>query len=290
MAKISLGRGIDSLYGGTDGPQDASGHTSIPLGFIHPNPFQPRKRFDEEALLELSESLKRHGLLHPIVVVKKGEEHYTIVSGERRFRAAESLGWPEIAAVVRDFTDQDLLEIALVENLKRSDLNPVEIAEGMRRLSEEFHWTQEHLSGYLGFKRSTVANYLRLLDLDPEVVQSVEKGELSFGHAKVLSAVKSQEAQITWKNETIRLDLSVRALEQKLSRKKRSSAKPDEATLQWVNENREMLGKTLLCKANILKLRKGWKVELNFGRMDELESMITMLSDKFETKPMERSR
>lgn len=282
MAKISLGRGIDSLYG-TENEETAKGHSvSIKLNSIRPNPFQPRKTFNQESLEELADSLKRHGLLHPIVVVKNESEGYTIVSGERRYRAAESLGWSEIPAIIRDFSEQDLLEIALVENLKRSDLNPVEVAAGMKRLSEEFKWTQEHLSTYLGFKRSTVANYLRLLDLDPEVVASVSTGDLTFGHAKILSALKSGEDQIRWKNETILKGLSVRSLEEKISRKKRSVTNHDELTAKWVDENRAVLQKTLSCKANILKMKKGWKVELGFNRMDELEFMITKLADKME--------
>lgn len=280
MAKISLGRGIDSLYG--EEPRDEPA-LSVPLASIHPNPYQPRKSFPPEALSELAASMKRHGLLHPVIVVKKGGG-YTLVSGERRLRAAESLGWSDIPAVVRDFTDQDLLEIALVENLKRSDLNPVEIAEGLKRLSEEFQWTQENLSEFIGFKRSTVANYLRLLDLNPEVIEALSGGTITFGHAKVLSAL-GEEEQLRWKNEIIRRDLSVRALEDRISRKQRPRPADDLPTQEWIRENNQTLERALPCRARILKQKKGWKVELNFTKMDELESMITRLSEHLGDQP-----
>ena len=280
MAKISLGRGIDSLYG--EEPRDEPA-LSVPVASIHPNPYQPRKSFPPEALSELAASMKRHGLLHPVIVVKKGGG-YTLVSGERRLRAAESLGWSDIPAIVRDFTDQDLLEIALVENLKRSDLNPVEIAEGLKRLSEEFQWTQENLSEFIGFKRSTVANYLRLLDLNPEVIETLSEGTITFGHAKVLSAL-GEEEQLRWKNEIIRRDLSVRALEDRISRKQRPRPADDLPTKEWIRENNQTLERALPCRARILKQKKGWKVELNFTKMDELESMITRLSEHLGDQP-----
>jgi len=279
MAKISLGRGIDSLYG--EEPRDEP-TLSVPVASIHPNPYQPRKSFPPEALSELAASMKRHGLLHPVIVVKK-EEGYTLVSGERRLRAAESLGWSDIPAIVRDFTDQDLLEIALVENLKRSDLNPVEIAEGLKRLSDEFRWTQENLSEYIGFKRSTVANYLRLLDLNSEVIRAISEGTITFGHAKVLSALPDAE-QIRWKNEITRRDLSIRALEEAISRRQRPRPATDQSTQEWIRENNQTLERALPCRARILKQKKGWKVELNFTKMDELESMITRLSENLEEK------
>lgn len=289
MAKISLGRGIDSLYSASDEPDSRRLSESIPVEKVSPNPFQPRKLFDPDSLSELATSMKRHGLLHPIVVIKKAGEGYTLVSGERRLRAAESLGWTEIPAIIKEFSDQDLLEIALVENLKRSDLNPVEVAEGMHRLSVEFHWTQEHLSEYLGMKRPTIANYLRILDLSAEVLEAVSSERISFGHAKILLSVKSVGDQIYWKNETIGKGLSVRALEERISKKPRHPAPIDPETAQWVTENRELLGNALNCGAKILKLKKGWRVELDFRKMDELEAMITKLSEKFEETSREGS-
>ena len=280
MAKISLGRGIDSLYGEEPREEPSS---SIPVASVHPNPYQPRKSFAPEALQELASSMKRHGLLHPVMVMKKGNG-YTLVSGERRLRAAESLGWSEIPAIVKNFTDQDLLEIALVENLKRSDLNPVEIATGLRRLSEEFQWTQENLSEYIGFKRSTVANYLRILDLQTEVLSAVAMGEVTFGHAKILSPLPPEE-QVRWMKEIIAKDLSIRALEDRLARKqKKRPETTDESMLVWIRENSQSLERSIPCRARITKQKKGWKVELSFNKMEGLEAMITRLADNADEK------
>ena len=280
MAKISLGRGIDSLYGEEPREEPSS---SIPVASIHPNPYQPRKSFSPEALEELATSMKRHGLLHPVMVMKKGAG-YTLVSGERRLRAAESLGWTDIPAIIKNFTDQDLLEIALVENLKRSDLNPIEIATGLKRLSEEFHWTQENLSEYIGFKRSTVANYLRILDLQPDVITAVTLGQVTFGHAKVLSPLPAEE-QVRWMKEIIAKDLSIRGLEERLAKrlKKRNEPK-DESMIDWIRENNQSLERSIPCKARITKQKKGWKVELSFNKMEGLEAMVTRLADNTEEK------
>ena len=280
MAKISLGRGIDSLYGEEPREEPSS---SIPVASVHPNPYQPRKSFAPEALQELASSMKRHGLLHPVMVMKKGNG-YTLVSGERRLRAAESLGWSEIPAIVKNFTDQDLLEIALVENLKRSDLNPVEIATGLRRLSEEFQWTQENLSEYIGFKRSTVANYLRILDLQTEVLSAVAMGEVTFGHAKILSPLPPED-QVRWMKEIIAKDLSIRALEDRLARiQKKRPETTDESMLVWIRENSQSLERSIPCRARITKQKKGWKVELSFNKMEGLEAMITRLADNADEK------
>lgn len=245
---------------------------------IKPNPFQPRKTFSPESLEELTESIGRHGLLHPVLVVKRNDQ-FTLVSGERRLRAAESLGWKEIEAVVKDFTDQELLEIALVENLKRSDLNPLEIAEGLEQLSREFEWTQETISEHLGIKRSSVANYLRLLDLEPDVKKSLREGSLSFGHAKVLSGLEGKD-QRKWAKIIIAKGLSVRALEERLAKKPALPKTKDSSVEKWIGENSQVLSSTLHCQAKIKKQNKGWKVELSFNRMDELEEMITKLSEK----------
>ena len=281
MAKISLGRGIDSLYGDEE-TSTGKPPSKIPMKEIHPNPFQPRKTFTEESLEELTLSIERHGLLHPVIVVKR-DGVYTLVSGERRFRAAERLGWRDIDAIIKELTDQELLEIALVENLKRSDLNPLEIGEGLERLSREFDWTQENISEHLGMKRSSVANYLRLLEMDPDVKESLRKGDISFGHAKILSSLEPGE-QRKWTARVIARGLSVRALEDQITRAPKAKVEKDSKVQEWIGENSQVLSSALQCRATIKKEKKGWKVELSFNRMDELEDLITKLSEKASLK------
>ncbi|MHB8368249.1 MAG: ParB/RepB/Spo0J family partition protein [Leptospirales bacterium] len=277
MAKISLGRGFESLYGNDDSG-GAIPSSKIAVAEIKPNPFQPRKTFSPESLEELAESIGRHGLLHPVIVVKRNDQ-FTLVSGERRLRAAEKLGWKEIEAVIREFTDQELLEIALVENLKRSDLNPLEIAEGLDQLSREFEWTQETISDHLGIKRSSVANYLRILDLEAEVKEFLREGSLTFGHAKILSGLAEGD-QKKWARLIIAKGLSVRALEERLAKKPGAPKTKDNSVEEWIGENSQVLSSALHCRAQIRKQKKGWKVELSFNRMDELEEMITKLSER----------
>ncbi len=281
MAKISLGRGIDSLYG-DEGTSTPGASSKIPLKDLQTNPFQPRKSFTEESLEELAHSMERHGLLHPVIVVKRNGS-YTLVSGERRLRAAERLGWKEIDAAIKELTDQDLLEIALVENLKRSDLNAMEVGEGLERLSKEFDWTQENISEHLGMKRSTVANYLRLLDMDSTVKDILRKGDITFGHAKILSGIPVDN-QKKWADLIVAKGLSVRALEDQLAKPVKAKAEKDTTVQAWIGENSQVLGSALRCRARIKKEKKGWKVELSFNRMDELEEMITRLSEKSPLK------
>lgn len=281
MAKISLGRGIDSLYG-DEGGATSGPSSKISIKELQANPFQPRKTFSEESLEELTQSMERHGLLHPVIAVRRNGS-YTLVSGERRLRAAEKLGWKEIDAIIKEMTDQDLLEIALVENLKRSDLNALEIGEGLERLSKEFQWTQENISEHLGLKRSTVANYLRLLDLDSEVKEILRKGDITFGHAKILSGIPVED-QRKWANRIVSKGLSVRALEDQLAKPVKTIIEKDTKIQAWIGENAKVLGASLRCRARIKKEKKSWKVELSFNRMDELEEMITKLSEKATLK------
>lgn len=225
MVKNGLGRGLDSLFG-SEGPEKKEDVLLIPVSQIRPNPFQPRKNFREEEIREMAESLKNHGLLQPVIVMKKeqpdgqeAEEEFILIAGERRFRAARSLEWATIPAVIRTYGDRELLELALVENLQRSDLNPVEVAEGFNRLIEEFTWTQEELAAHLGMKRSTIANFLRILTLPPGILQKIEQGELSLGHAKVLLGVKDSREQMILEEEIVRNNMSVRDLENRISEK-----------------------------------------------------------------------
>lgn len=222
-----LGRGLDALLGqkapSAVNPGDPAvvpeegTLREIPIGEIRPNHYQPRKEFKAEELRELRESIKAAGLLQPITVRKvAGESGYELVAGERRLRAIRELGWARIPALVRDYDDRTMLTLALVENLQRQDLNPVEEAEGYARLSGEFGLTQNEIAELVGKDRSTIANLLRVLNLPVEVRRMLEQGELSLGHARPLLALEDPSLIVRLAKESVERGLSVRAVEQRV--------------------------------------------------------------------------
>ncbi len=236
-----LGRGLDALLGERTGsrPQqvadkpgkESSAHgepsstnappatpsplKDIPLGDIKPNHYQPRKDFSAENLGELAESIKSAGLLQPIVV-RPLTEGYELVAGERRFRAVKSLGWATIPAIVRDYDDQTMLTLALIENLQRADLNPIEEAEGYARLASEFDLTQNEIADLVGKDRSTIANLQRILQLPLAVRKMLETGALTLGHARPLLALENDELATSLATEAVEHGLSVRAIEERV--------------------------------------------------------------------------
>ena len=230
------GRGLDAILGGsidvdmlrkpvgyvnkevvgTKEPQDTADILRIPEGMIEPNPFQPRMSFDKEALEELAESIRTFGLIQPITVRKKAEGKYQIISGERRFRACRLAGMDMIPAYIRDANDQGMLEMAIVENIQRENLDPIEVAMSYQRLIEECSLTQEQMAERVGKKRASVTNYLRLLKLPAKVQHDLKVGLLSVGHAKVLLGVQDQALQEELCDMVIKTDMSVRQLEDRI--------------------------------------------------------------------------
>ena len=277
MAKHGLGRGLDSLFE-FDGPEKKDEVYLIPCSSIKVNPYQPRKIFREEEIKEMAQSLLNHGLLQPIVVSRKTEGseagEYILISGERRLRAAKMLSWEAIPAIERTISDKDLLELALVENLQRSDLNPVEIAEGFNRLIEEFHWTQEKLAQNLGMKRSTVANFLRILTLSPETIQKIENGAISLGHAKVLLGVKNPKELSSLAEEIVKKKMSVRELEQNISNKKNKKELPG-----WAREGKEKLKSLFSTPVSIARTGKKFRFAIVLENEEDLARLIHKLSD-----------
>ena len=201
---------------GSKEPQDTSDIIRIPVGMIEPNPFQPRQSFDPDALAELAESIRTFGLIQPITVRKKAQDKYQIISGERRFKACSMAGLDMIPAYIRDANDQGMLEMAIVENIQRENLDPIEVAMSYQRLIEECNLTQEKMAERVGKNRASVTNYLRLLKLPAKVQHDLKVGLLSVGHAKVLLALDDQALQEELCDEVIKHDLSVRQLEEKL--------------------------------------------------------------------------
>ena len=198
----------------TEITEEASITHEIPLDQISTNPDQPRKHFNKDSLEELAESIKNYGLVQPITLQKTSEEEYVIVAGERRYRAFKMLNKPSIPAYVREPGDEKLLALALIENIQREDLNPVEIALSYRRLMEEYGITQEALADRVGKKRSTISNYIRLLKLPPEIIQSLKMGRISMGHARVIAGIDDIVRQLQVFRKVTTEGLSVRKTEE----------------------------------------------------------------------------
>lgn len=244
-----LGRGLGALLGGdtdlsqirkpvgyvnkevvrSDQPQDTSDILRIPVDMIEPNPFQPRMTFDQDALEELADSIRTLGLIQPITVRKKADGRYQIISGERRFRACQMSGMDMVPAYIRDTTDQGMLEMAIVENIQRENLDPIEVALSYQRLIEECNLTQEQMAVRIGKKRASVTNHLRLLKLPAKIQHDLKVGLLSVGHAKVLLGVEDIKTQEYLCDLVIKEGLSVRQLEDKI--KKFSQPKKHEQEL-----------------------------------------------------------
>lgn len=239
MAKqnqYGLGKGLGALLGGEDlselrkpvgyinkevvssvaAPKDTSDVLRIPVDMIEPNPYQPRMNFDNQALQELAASIKTFGLIQPITVRRKGEEKYQIISGERRYRACILAGMDMIPAYIRDASEQGMLEMAIVENIQRENLDPIEVAMSYQRLMDECRLTQEQMADRVGKKRASVANQLRLLKLPAKVQHDLKVGLVSVGHAKVLLGVENPAIQEALCDEIVKGGLSVRQLEEKV--------------------------------------------------------------------------
>ena len=214
-----LGRGLEALLGAGGGlaSSDDGAFKSIPIGQITRNPFQPRKEFNADELGELQESLKASGLLQPITVRRRpGRDGFELIAGERRLRAAVKLGWKEIPAIIKEIDDKMLLTLALVENLQRTDLNPIEEGEGYRKLSHEFALTQQQIAETVGKDRTTIANMLRVLQLPESARKLLQEGHLTMGHAKVLLGVEDPDKIASLAAEIVREGLTVRELERRL--------------------------------------------------------------------------
>jgi ParB family chromosome partitioning protein len=214
-----LGRGLEALLGTGGGlaSSDEGALKSIPIGQIGRNPFQPRREFDTEEMGELQESLRASGLLQPITVRRRpGKDGFELIAGERRLRAATRLGWKEIPAIIKEIDDKTVLTLALVENLQRTDLNPIEEGEGYHRLSHEFGLTQQQIAETVGKDRTTIANMLRLLQLPEAVRRLLQDGQLTMGHAKVLLGLEDPEMIATLAHEIVRDGLTVREIERRL--------------------------------------------------------------------------
>jgi ParB family chromosome partitioning protein len=215
MEKRRLGRGLDALLGNNENGAETAlvgDQAQVPLERIQHNPFQPRKTFDEEELAALSASVQTHGILQPLVVRRVGEK-YQLVAGERRLRAAQAIGLTSVPVRIVDFNDQQVLEAALVENIQRTDLNPIEKAQGFKEHLDRFHLNHDDLAKRLGLARSTITNLVNLLELAPEVQEAVRVNQISEGHAKLLKGVKDPARQVALCKAIVAQGLSMKATE-----------------------------------------------------------------------------
>lgn len=290
MAKKGLGRGLDALLGESKAEDIVAPRVEVNseslvrklrIMDIEPNRDQPRRDFDDDSLNELAESIRESGVITPIIVKKADNGFYTIVAGERRWRASKKAGLKEIPAVVRTLTELETQQIALIENLQRQDLNSVEEALGYKRLMDEFSLTQEEVAKKVGKSRSSVANLLRILSLDSEVLKSLKDGEISFGHAKViLGCDKTRQREIA--QRIIKEDLSVRATEEIIKEKpikKKSSKKVNLSVELAFKEVEKSVSSSL--GANVKIKDKGNKgtVQIEYYSSEELERIVKILSN-----------
>lgn len=294
--KERLGRGLGALLGdylGEASPTDSGEIRTLPLEKIRPNPFQPRKDFQPEELEELARSIKENGLLQPLMVrpVPGGRDRWELVAGERRLRAVSQLGWSEVPALIREVGDQTLLVLALVENLQREALGPLEEAEGYRVLSEDFGLTQGEIAQAMGKDRSTVANTLRLLQLPPSVRKLVEKGALSAGHVRPLLTMEDQLQAAELARTAVREGWSVRRMEEMVKKgrgaKKKEGRKtqPPDPILQALEE--EMRG-ALGTRVALKRGRKGKGViEIPFLNPEDFERVFLLLTGKEASEVVE---
>lgn len=274
-----LGKGLDALITSLSIKEDDK-IVEIPLTQLRANPYQPRKTFEEEAIKELAESIREHGVIQPIVV-RQALRGFEIIAGERRFRASQLLGNATIPAVVRAYNDQQVMEIALIENVQREDLNSIEIAIAYQAIMSQFTLTQEELSLKVGKSRSHVANFLRLLSLPDEIKDYVSRGTLSMGHARVLAGVKEESKRRDLAEMAVAGEWSVRELEQtaqqtdeKAKGKVKAKAKKRDPFIEEIEEElREKFQTTVRIKPNKDKGR----IELSYFGKSDLERLLELL-------------
>lgn len=299
-----LGRGLDALLGGDtdlstlrspigyvnkevvtkEGGPNTADILRIPIDMIEPNPFQPRMSFDQESIQELAESIKALGLIQPITVRKKGVGKYQIISGERRYRACMLVGLDMIPAYIRDTDDQGMLEMAIVENIQREDLDPIEVALSYQRLIEECHLTQEQMALRVGKKRSSVTNSLRLLQLPAKIQHDLKVGLVSVGHAKVLLGVEDTELQEHLCDLVIKEGLSVRQLEKKIKSLTTEKITPTIETAQELPEEYikvlEIVGRHFQNNISLKRSSNGkGTITIHFSSDAEIQDFLKALED-----------
>jgi ParB family chromosome partitioning protein len=271
--KTALGRGIEALL-----PERPEEVIKLDIDRILPGDYQPRKVFRDESLKELAESIKEKGVIQPIIVTRVGDGTFKLIAGERRLRAARLAGLKKIPAIIKDIASKDSLEIALIENIQREDLNPIETALAFERLKNEFNLTQEEIAKKVGKDRASVANYLRLLGLPEEIKKMLHEGNLSFGHAKAILSIEDRDAQIEIAKRIVKEELTVRQAEALVkrnstmrARSKSSKRDPNISSLE------DKLKRSLGTPVKIHHKGKKGRIEITYNSLEEFDRIIDML-------------
>jgi ParB family chromosome partitioning protein len=278
-----LGKGLDALIPSLH-IDETDLVIQIPLSQLRPNPYQPRKNFNEEAINELAQSIKEHGVIQPIIV-RKVIKGFEIIAGERRFRASQKAELSTIPAVERHFSDQQVMEIALIENLQREDLNALEIANAYQALMDEFSLTQEQLSVKVGKSRSNIANFLRILQLPEYIKDYVSRGTLSMGHAKIIVGVKDDQKKKQLTEDTIKYQWSVRELEDKISNeqdnlvKNNKSKKENKKRDLYIDDAENNLRKIFQTTVKIINKNNQGKIEILYYTKEDLNRLLDIIQN-----------
>ena len=282
-AELGLGRGLNALLGDPDLHPQGEGSVSLPISQVEPGLNQPRKRFEAEALSDLADSIRIHGIIQPLTVRRLASGYYQIIAGERRWRAAKEAGLTEVPAIIIEADDRKVMELGLIENLQREDLNPAEEARGYQSLMEDYGLTQEQVAQRMGKSRPAVANTLRLLSLSDDLMQLVEEGQLSAGHARAILGAPSAELQRQAAKRVVEEQLSVRqteALVKALQKEKREKQKPAGEDLSlYLGELEKELSGRLGRKVKISHRGKKGRIELEYYNSQDLEGLLTLLQN-----------
>lgn len=278
-----LGKGLSALIPEINDEVDKKEIVQIKLSNIRPNKNQPRKEFDEDKIKALSDSIKNVGVLQPIVLKPTDEANYMIIAGERRYRASIMAGKEEIPAVIKDIPVKDIMEIALIENLQREDLNAIEEALAYKSLIDNYKVTQEELSEAVGKSRPHITNTLRLLNLQKKVIKMIENGEITPGHGKALLRIENHDQQLEIANKIVKDDLSVRVVEEmakKIICNKQVKKSENEQKDIYIIDVEERLSNIFGTQVNISKGKKKGKIEIVYNNQDELNDILSMMMDE----------
>jgi ParB family transcriptional regulator, chromosome partitioning protein len=278
----ALGRGLSALIPDAPlAPAPAERGLEVDTDLLRPNPFQPRLHMDDAAIEDLARSIRAHGIIQPIVVRRSEAGGYEIVAGERRWRASQRAGLLKVPVVVRDTPDDKLLAAALIENIQREDLNPIEEAQAYRRLSDELHVTQEQIAEAVGKDRSSIANYLRLLRLPHEIRENLVGGSLSMGHARALLGLADEAAQLRVSREIVAKSLSVRETEALVARAGQTPAKRVEQPKDvHTRAAEDRLRFALGTRTRIVRKGRGGRIEIDFTNENELQRIFEYLTER----------